>query len=201
MISRRAVEGAIAANSYDRLAIAQDYIDGFWPPPWGFFHGWSDECGDTIDLRGMKDGERPQERNTSRMVFFALGRVVIAYRQLFEEVDGGAFFAAANLPASLGCLPVGTPARVIAGEGKGGHAEDKGIDASVASARCAVDGHGWPNCFVRVPWFLPRARAGLEGRDDAIGKLFYWLRVSPTREICLQVFVVTDVLMLPPDPI
>jgi hypothetical protein len=29
----------------------------------------------------------------------------------------------------------------------------------------------------------------------------YWLRVSPTREICLQVFVVTDVLVLPPDPI
>ena len=93
------------------------------------------------------------------------------------------------------------PARIIAGEGKGGHAEDKGIDASVAAARCAVDGHGWPTCFIRVPWFLPRARAGLEGRDDAIGKLFYWLRVSPTREICLQVFVVTDVLVLPPDPI
>jgi hypothetical protein len=106
------------------------------------------------------------------MVLIAFGRFVIAYRQLFEEEDGGAFFAAANLPASLGCLPVGTPARIIAGEGKGGHAEDKGIDASVASARCAVDGHGWPNCFVRVPWFLPRARAGLEGRDDAIGKLF-----------------------------
>src|SRR5208337_3991791 len=85
VISRRAVEGAIAANSYDSLAIAEDNIDGFGPPPWGFFHGWSDECGDTVDLRGMKDGERPQERNASRMVFFPLGRVVIAYRQLFEE--------------------------------------------------------------------------------------------------------------------
>ena len=173
--------GAIAADSNDRLAIAEDDIDGFGTPPWGFFHGWSDECGNAVDLRGMKDGERPQERNASCMVLVALRRFVIAYRQLFEEVDGGAFFAAANLPASLGCLPVGTPARVIAGEGKGGHAEDKGVDASVAAACCAVDGHGWSTCFAWVPWFLPRARAGLEGRDDAIGKLLIviaWLMGS-----------------------
>ena len=201
MISRGTVEGAIAADPNDRLAIAEDNIDGFGPPPGGFFHGWSDECGNAVDLRGMKDGERPQERNPSRMVFFAIGRLVVPYRQLFEEVYGGAFFTPANLPSSFRCLPVGAKARIIAGEGKGRHAEDKGVDASVAASRCGVDGRGWSACLIRVPWLLPRACACLKGRDDAIGKLFYWLRVSPTREICLQVFVVTDVLVLPPDPI
>ena len=111
MISRGTVEGAIVADPNDRLAIAEDNIDGFWPPPWRVFHGRGDECGDTVDLGGMKDGERPQERNASRMVLFALGRLVIAYRQLFEEVDGGAFFAAANLPSSLSCLFIGVKSR------------------------------------------------------------------------------------------
>ena len=50
VISGRAVEGAIAADSNDRLAIAQDNIDGFGPPPWRVFHGWGDECGDAVDL-------------------------------------------------------------------------------------------------------------------------------------------------------
>ena len=85
MISRGTVEGAIAADANDRLATAQDNIDGFGPPPWRVFHGRGDECGDAVDLRGMKDGERPQERNASRMVFFAIGRTVVIYRQLFEE--------------------------------------------------------------------------------------------------------------------
>ncbi len=181
MISRRAVEGAIAADSYDRLAIAQDNIDGFGSPPWRVFHGRGDECGDAVDLGGMEDGKRPQERNASRMVIAAFGRAVIIYRELFVEKDGGAFFAPANLPSSFRCLLIGTPARIVVGKGKGGHAEDKGVDASVAAACCAVDGHGWSTRFARVPWFLPRARAGLEGRYDAIGKLLIviaWLMGS-----------------------
>jgi hypothetical protein len=42
--------GAIAADSNDRLAIAEDNIDGFWAPPWSVFHGWGHECGDAVDL-------------------------------------------------------------------------------------------------------------------------------------------------------
>jgi len=62
----KAVEGAIAADSYDRLAIAQDNIDGF-----GRRHGASSTVGATNagmpSIWSMEDGKRPQERNASRM--------------------------------------------------------------------------------------------------------------------------------------
>jgi len=161
----RTVEGAIAADPNDRLAIAEDNIDGFGPPPGGFFHGWSDECGNAVDLRGMKDGERPQERNASRMVFFAIGRIVVPYCQLFEEVYGGAFFTSANLPSSFRCLPVGAKARIIAGEGKGRHAEDKGVDASVAASVAALTGMDGPPALLGSHGFchgrVPASRAAM----------------------------------------
>jgi len=117
VISRRAVEGAIAADAYDRLAIAQDNIDAS-AAAMARLPRSGRRMRDAVDLGGMEDGKRPQERNASRMVIAAFGRAVIIYRELFVEKDGGAFFAPANLPSSFRCLLIGTPARIVAGKGR-----------------------------------------------------------------------------------
>ena len=165
------IEGAFAADADDRLAVGDDRLCCLRRAPRCLRDRRRHVAGDAVDLARVEQREGAQQRDALRHLRVAGGLVVITDFDPLEEIRGGAARAAAYLPAALGGLPVGGPARIAAVEGKWRHAEHHHIDAAVADACCGIARHAGSGRLAAIPRPAPGSRAGLEGRDHLIGHL------------------------------
>ena len=185
VVGRRRVEGAIAAHAHDGAAVGDDGFDGVRRPPWRLGDRRRHERRRAFDLACVEQREGAQQWDAPGRLLRPLPWVggVNAHFQPLEEVGRRAALAFPHLPAAVGRLLVGGPARVGAVIGERRHAEHDGVDAAIPGAGDRVAWHRRAARLVRIPRPAPGRGAGLEGRDHPLrdlGVLVAPLRFAPS---------------------
>jgi len=169
VIRRRRVERAFATDPDDSLAVGENGFRGLRRAPRRFRDRGRNVSRNAVDLTGMEQGERAQQRDALHHVLVVIRPGRIAQLQPFEEIPDRAAFAPPDLPAPVLRLPIGRPARIAAAEGQGRHAECQHVDAPIALAGRGIAWHRGATCLVGVPWPAPGRRASLQRSDDTVG--------------------------------
>src|ERR1700677_1319306 len=115
-VERRAVKGAFATDPNRHAARLNDQLDVLDALRDRLRRSWGRKGRDAINLRSMKDRERPQHRNAARLA--AISGFVLDLDRLVE-IDRCRFLALAHLPSSRRRLLVAAPARIAGREGEG----------------------------------------------------------------------------------
>ena len=115
VIRRRRVERAFAADPDDGAAVGENDLRRLRRAPRRFLDRGRDVVRNAVDLAGVEQGERAQQRNAPHRVFVVLRPgLVVAQLKPLEEKPGRAALALADLPAPVFRLLVGRPARIAA---------------------------------------------------------------------------------------
>src|SRR5271169_6194261 len=134
-VERRAVEGAFTSDANRHAARLNDELDVFDALGDRLRRGSGLKGRDAVNLRGVKDRECSQHRDSPRLGA-TVRRFVLDFDRLVE-IDRRRPLPLADLPSSRRCLTVAAPAWV--NESKRRHAEDEEVDAPIAMARRGVD--------------------------------------------------------------
>ena len=168
VVSARRVKGAVATDPHHGAAIGNDCFDGIRCAPRRLLDRWRHEGRQALDLAGMEQGERSQQRNATHRVLVAGILAAVPHFHALVEIGSRAAFALLHLPAAIGGLLVGGPTGVIAAEGKTGHPQRDRIDATVSCAGRGVARHARAARFVGVPRPAPGRRARLDQSHHAV---------------------------------